>query len=585
MTASNPPWDHETDVLVFGSGAGGLSAAIYGRKTGLDVLVCEKAATLGGTTASSGGIVWIPGNALAKAAGIEDSTEQARTYLRSELREYYRADLVEAFLEAGPKAIAALQENTEVAFQFAPFPDYHPDLPGGLPKGRSIEALRYDGRRLGKDFELVRPPLKRLMLLGGLSVDKRKVDDFLNPFRSVRGFLRVAGTLLRYAADRLGHSRGTDIGAGNALVARMLHSLRALKADIWVNAPLVELIREGERVVGAVVRHEGRTRRVRARRAVILATGGFPHDAALRKELGPRHPHDTSVANPDNVGEGIAAARRIGAAVDDKVVGPGYWTPTSLLEHKDGRRETILYGYLDRGRPGVIAVDASGRRFVNEANSYHDIGEALFRAGFGSGNHFWFICDRAFVWKRGMGLIRPFQPSLARYVRRNYISMADTLEDLARQIQVDPANLVETVRRHNEYCVTGIDPEFGKGGNAYNRMFGDAKVKPNPNLAPIVKPPFIALRIYPSTLGTTVGLHTNAQAQVLDASGEPIPGLYGCGNDITSVFRGFYPGGGATLGAVITFAFIAVRHIKSAAGGPPQHRRSHATPSPSPELT
>lgn len=559
-------WDYETDLLVFGSGAGGFSAGIFGRKQGLDVLICEKTSVVGGTTATSGGIAWIPGNLQAKVAGIKDSPEKARSYLQAELGAHYRADLVDAFLEAGPKAISTLQDGTEVVFDFIRWPDYHASNRDGLVAGRSIETRRYDGRRLGKDFELVRPPIRRLMLLGGMSIDKRKIDDFLNPFSSWGAIPRIIGSFARYLSDRMRYSRGTDIGAGNALIARMLYSLRQLGAGIWVDSPLLDLIRENGRVVGAVVDHKGCRKRVRARRGVILATGGFPRSAELRRELGPAHPHDHTVGYEANVGDGIKAARRAGAAVDLNMAGPGLWQPSSLLRHPDGTEETILYGYLDRGRPGVIAVDKTGRRFVNESASYHDIGAAMFRAGV-QGNRFYFICDRSFVWRRGLGLIRPYQPSLRKHVKSGYIQMAPTIGELAAKIDLDPRALEETVARHNDFCRTGLDLDFGKGSDPYNRMFGDAKVKPNPNLLAIRRGPFIALRIYPSTIGTCLGLGTTAQSQVVDGDGQPIPGLFACGNDMSSVMRGYYPGGGITIGPAITFAYIAVRSIMGQASG------------------
>jgi 3-oxosteroid 1-dehydrogenase len=554
-------WDYETDVLIFGSGAGGFSAAIFARKQGLEVLVCEKEPVVGGTTATSGGIAWIPGNPQAKAAGIEDTIEAAQTYLKHELGSYYRSDLVEAYLRFGPEAITVLQDATDVVFDVIRWPDYHSENPGGLPGGRSIETRRFDGRLLGKDFELVRPPLARLMLLGGLSVDKRKVDDFLNPFSSFGAAIRSAAAVIRYGMDRLRYTRGTDIGAGNALTARMLLSLRKLRANIWVNAPLLDLIRVDGRVIGATVRKDGELVRVRGRRGVVLATGGFPNNAAMREELGPKHPHRHTMGYHANVGDGINAGRRAGGVIDREVVGPGVWQPSSSLVHPDGTEETILYGYLDRGRPGVIAVDASGKRFVNESNSYHDIVVAMFANGVANGNRFYFVCDRKFVWRRGLGLIRPFQPRLRKYVEEGYIVMSETITGLAKQIGVDANTLSATIQRHNEFCKTGVDLDFGKGSRHYNRMLGDPRVKPNPNLLPIVKPPFVALRIYPSTIGTCIGLKTNADARVIDAQGAPIEGLYATGNDVSSVMRGFYPGGGITIGPAITFAYTAVRHM------------------------
>ena len=567
MTMNANTWDDETDLLVAGSGIAGCSAAIFARQRGLEVLVCEKTPVVGGTSATSGGFIWVPGTAQAKAAGAEDSIDLARTYLRHELGSYYRADLVDAFLEAGPEAVATIQRGTEVAFDFAPWPDYHANQVGGVVRGRVLATRGFDGRKLGADFELLRPPIARLMLLGGLSIDKRKVDEFLSPFRSVSAFTSVVKTLARYAMDRLRYSRGTDINGGNAMMARMLLSLRQLNARLWTQAPLLELISEGGAVVGARVQHEGRQKRIRARRGVFLATGGFPHNAKMREELGPRHPHHHSVGWQANVGEGIEAGRRIGGVIDHEVCGPGLWQPSSLLKHPDGREETILYGYLDRGKPGLIAVDASGKRFVNESNSYHDIVEAMFRHGVATGNRFHFICDREFVFKRGLGMIRPFRPSLDPYVRQGYIAVADSLEELARQIGVDPAGLSETVKRHNEYARTGVDPEFRRGENPFNSiLLGDPAFKPNPNLGPIQKPPFVALRMVPSTLGTSIGLKTNADMQVLDQTDRPIPGLYAGGQDISAVMRGYYPAGGINLGPALVMAFVAVRHVVERAG-------------------
>ena len=376
----------------------------------------------------------------------------------------------------------------------------------------------------------------------------------------------MLATLARFGMDRLTYSRGTDIGAGNVLIARVLRTLRQQGARILVETPLADLVMEEGRVVGALVEHGGRKLRIRARRGVILATGGFPHSARLRAELDPRHPHHHSVGWEANVGEGIEAGRRIGGVIDHNVVGPGLWQPSSLLKHPDGSEETILYGYLDRGKPGLIAVDAQGKRFVNESNSYHDIGAAMFANGVADGNRFYFICDRPFVWKRDLGMIRPFRPSLAPYAKSGYIAVADTLEELARKIDIDPAGLVETVRRHNEYARTGVDPEFKRGTNPFNSvLLGDPAFKPNPNLGPIAKPPFVALCMVPSTLGTSIGLSTNGDSQVFNADGAPIPGLYAVGQDTSPVMRGYYPGGGINIGSTIVFAYVAVRHIAAAA--------------------
>lgn len=563
MERSGTAAEFETDLLVFGSGAGGMAAALFAAKRGLKVLLCEKTALLGGTTATSGGVVWVPGNSHARKAGIEDSIEAARTYLKHELGDFYREDLTEAFLESAGPAIDDLESGTPVVFDLSDFPDYHPDSPGGVDRGRSLSPRVYDGRELGADFDLVRPPMERLMVAGGMMMGPEEIPAFVRPFSSLANFKRVVARVTRYAVDRLRYSRGTRISIGNALIGRMLHGLRQYGADIWVNAPLVELIRAGERVEGAIVDRNGQRVRVRARMGVVLATGGFPQDPALRREFSAEFPHDYSMAFEGDTGDGQRAARAVGADVDTDLSSPCLWTPSSLLTERDGRKVPIIYGYLDRGRPGVIAVDPKGKRFVNESNSYHDVVAALFErsAELGGGtSNYYFICDAAFVRKNGLGAIRPwpFSRSLAPFVRSGYISTAETVRELAGKIGIDPEALAETVSRHNGFAKTGVDIDFGKGSTSFNRAWGDPKVGPNPNLTPIATAPFVALPILPATLGTAIGLRTNGDAQVLDSDGKVILGLYACGNEMASVMRGYYPGGGITVGPAIVFAHRAV---------------------------
>lgn len=561
MTKTIPPsWDDETDLLVFGSGAAGLSAALFGTISGLKTLLCEKASQVGGTTASSGGIVWAPGSEFAAAEGIEDASDKVREYLRGEFGEHYNAELTDAFIDAAPKAIATLQRETECKFALTRWPDYHPDKPGAAQVGRTLEAARFDGRRLGAKFNQVRPPLPFLMLFGGMQIDKRKVDDFLKPFRSPSTFLRVAKTFLRYFADRLNYPRGTELGAGNAMVASMLYSLYNRGGEVMTDTRIQGLVRTEEGVIGAIVVSGGKTKAIRARRGVILATGGFPSNKEMRKELSSKFPHEFTFGCSDSVGEGIKAGMAVGGVLDEDLVSTAYWQPSSSLKMPDGTLKGVMYGYLDRGRPGVVAVDKHGKRFVNESNSYHDVGLALIRAGIADGNYFHFVCDRTFVWHHGLGMIRPFNLNLNRFAKMGYITVADTIPELARKIGVDPDGLSLTIKNHNRYAEQGVDPEFGKGSNAYNRLFGHKRASPNPNLAPIETSPFVALRIFPGSLGTAVGLKATGNAQVVDGTGTPIAGLYACGNDMASMMRGSYPAGGITLGPAIAFAYRAVMH-------------------------
>ena len=554
-------WDHECDLLVLGGGGGGLSAALFGALKHLNVLLCEKSPQLGGTTSTSGGIIWVPGSAQARQANADDSIDRARTYLRHEIGELAREDLIEAFLASGHDALAKLEAETEVKFDLIPWPDYHPNSPGAVEKGRSLLIQPFDGRRLGADFALVRPPIQRLMVLGGLMLGADEIPDFLRPFASVVAFRTVVRKLGRYALDRLRYPRGTDIRNGNALVARLFCSLRQRNVPVWTDAPLVELIRQGDRTVGAVINRHGKPTRVRATRGVILATGGFPWSADLRSEFSTGFPHRYSLAFEGDTGDGIAAARAVGAVVDTALTSPALWTPASVIREPDGQETAVIYGYLDRGRPGVIAVDKSGRRFVNESDSYHDIVMAMHRLANGHEAVAHFICDRAFLRKHGLGAIRPPGRDFRRYVKSRYIECADTIADLARRIGADPSILDETVRRHNSFADSGVDLDFGKGSNIYNRLFGEAHGGLNPNLKRIETPPFFALRIRAASLGTTIGLKTDADARVCDADNNPVPGLYACGNEMASAMRGYYPGGGVTLGPAIVFGYRAVEHL------------------------
>ena len=352
----------------------------------------------------------------------------------------------------------------------------------------------------------------------------------------------------------------------------MLYSLLGRGAEIWTETRILRLVEEDGRVWSAPF-WPAAARRGRSAPAAASCwrRAAFPTAREMRDELSSDFPHDITFGFEGNVGDGIKVAREIGAVLDRDLASTGYWQPSSKRKLRDGSEEAVLYGYLDRGRPGVVAVDRTGRRFVNESNSYHDVGLALIKAGIADGNRFHFVCDSAFVWHHGLGMIRPFSWNLRKYERSGYITLADTVPDLARKIGVDPDGLARTIRDHNAYAETGVDPEFGKGSTAYNRLFGHPRAKgPNKNLAPIEKPPFVALRIYPGTLGTAVGLKVTGDAQVVRGDGAPIPGLYACGNDMASMMRGCYPAGGITLGPAIAFAYRAARH--AIAG---RHARPH----------
>lgn len=552
-------WDREVDVLVFGAGMGGMTAALIAALEGLDVLLCEKTDQVGGTTSTSAGTVWIPGSRQAVRDGVPDKIEDARRFLAAEIGP--RAlGVREAFLAAGPKALDYLEGRSEVKFAAPPHhPDYHSNQPGRALAGRALAPLPFDGRLLGNDFDRVRPPIAPFMVLGGMMVGKADIPALLKPFASRTNLTTAAKLLLRHAFDRLRYRRGTRLVMGNALVGRLFHSLRQRKVPILYEAKLAELVRHEGHVTGAVV-DIGDTRQViAARRGVILATGGFAPSEALRAEFMKGLPVAHSNAFAGASGDGFTAARAAGAAVDDQHTDPAYYFPSSV--HGDTVYPHIL---LDRAKPGLIAVNKDGRRFVNESDSYHDFAEAMIRTNPASPSvPAFLICDRGFIRDYGIGLVHPGAGSreIARYVADGYLKRADTLMELGEQIGVDGRNLLATVQQHNRYAETGVDEAFGKGGTEYNQFNGDPDNAPNPCLRPIGEPPYFAVAVYPSTMGTCVGLSTDGDARVLDATGAAIEGLYAVGNDMASLFRGVYVGPGITLGPALVFAYRAVMRI------------------------
>jgi succinate dehydrogenase/fumarate reductase flavoprotein subunit len=560
---SAPRWDEAVDLLVFGAGMGGLCAALFGALEGFDVLLCEKTDRIGGTTATSAGTVWIPG-AGADGGDAAADLAGAERYLDAEIGNRGDRALREAFLASGREALEHLQRGTAVKFRpAAPHPDYHPALPGWSGKGRAFATVPFDGSVLGADFTLVRPPIAPFMVLGGLMIGRDDIPHFVRPFASLRSFVHVVRILLRHGLDRLRHPRGTRLVMGNALVARLLASLRARKVPLWLNSCLVELIGDGDRVVGAVVETNGTLRRVRARRGVVLATGGFSHNAELCRELLAPPGPSCSVAFAGDSGDGMSAARDLGAAFGEAAGNAAFWMPVSRMTDRAG--ETLFpHIVLDRAKPGLIAVNAAGRRFVNEADSYHDFVAGMFRShATVSTIPAYLICDRRFIRDYGIGLVHPGSSAraIARFVAAGYLQQGRDLAELASRLGIDAGRLAQSVADHNRYAASGIDAEFGKGSTALNRHNGDAQNAPNPCLRPIEEAPFFAVAVYPGEFGTSIGLRTDANARVARVDGTSIAGLYACGNDMSSIMAGAYPGPGTTLGPALVFAFRAVRDM------------------------
>ncbi|WP_338665310.1 FAD-dependent oxidoreductase [Pararoseomonas sp. SCSIO 73927] len=563
----------ECDVLVVGSGAGGLSAAVAAAARGLSVIVAEKEPYVGGTTAVSGGFLWVPNNPVSRRDGIEDTAEDARTYLRHEAGNHFNADAVDAFLAAGPEAVDFFDRETELKFEPASaFSDYHPTAPGGRSGGRSIKAQPYRAQGLGKELKRLRPPLPELTFVGLMVGSGPELKHFFNATRSLASAAYVAGRLTSHARDLLLNGRGMLLTNGNALAARLFRSALDRGVKVWTDSPAIRLEREGDAVRGATVRQGGREVRVRARRGVVLAAGGFPQDKERRRAMFPHDRDNTGHYSPapaGNTGDGLRLGEGAGALVEQGYPNAAAWVPVSRVPRKGGGWGVFPH-FIDRAKPGLIAVLPNGRRFVNEANSYHDFIQALFAStGPGEAARAFLVVDQPFLRRFGLGFVKPFPVPVGPNIRSGYLKTGGTIAELARSAGIDPAGLEATVAEWNRDMEAGEDRAFGKGSTAYNRFNGDPEFQPNPCLAPIAKGPFYAVEVVVGDLGTFAGLRSNGNAQVLDEAGRPIPGLYAAGNDMASIMGGNYPGGGITLGPALTFGWIAARHMAGTADAAP----------------
>jgi hypothetical protein len=580
------------DVIVVGAGAGGMTAAAVAAAEGLRVLVLEKAAVVGGTTAISGGMVWIPDNPKMAAVGRTDSRAGAEAYLAATVPGDPGDALRTAFLDHANAAIAYLEANTSVRLQpVETYPDYYPDLPGATLGGRVLEPVPFDGRALGAQFGLLRKPLPEFMLFGGMMVHRSDIPHFRRAARSPRSALRVARLLLRYGRERCFLDRGATLCLGNALVARLLHSLQQRRVELRLGSDagsgasgsippglvppglvpsgsvpsgLVAsgLVIEDGVAVGVTV--AGRT--LRARSGIVLATGGFSHDPALRARLLPAKAGTVSAASPDNTGDGIRFGLAAGGQLGEGEAGNAFWAPVSCFRRADSSDGVFPHTVTDRAKPGMIAVNQAGMRFASEAVSYHAFVQTMFRADNVSPSiPAYLICDREALWTYGLGAVKPFTLSLRQPIKSDYLVRAASIAALAARLGINPEALTGTVASYNQDAATGQDRAFGRGGDAYQRHLGDSDHAPNPCVAPIVTPPFYAVTLRPGDLGTSAGLVTDGAARVLGADGAPIGHLYACGNDMNSLMRGAYPGPGITLGPALTFGYLAARTI--AAGG------------------
>lgn len=552
------------DLVVLGSGAGGLSAALTATLEGMSVAVLEIAPVFGGTTARSSGTTWVPDNRLMQAAGFPPDREAARRYLREIVGEQAPSAPWERFLELAPAMQADLEDRAGILFRpLMSAPDYRSDLDGAALGGRPLEPLPFDGRKLGGWFELLAEPLREMTVLGGMMVTRAEAQRLIWAERSPPALLEGAALVVRHLRDRLRYPRGTRLVMGNALVARMLHAVLKRGGHAWENVRIGQIEMRAGRASGVSGLVAGRDFTLRARRGVVLAGGGFPANPALRAAHLPKPTAAHTPAGPFARGTTIALGLAAGGHLGEQAGDNAFWFPSSFWSRSDGGLSIWPHIALDRAKPGSLIVDATGRRFANEAQSYHDFCAAAYARG-ETAVPCWMIAGRGFIQRYGLGVIRPRTPSLRAWVASGYLKTGNGPEALARTIGLPPEALIETIATFDRAAGLGHDDDFQRGETAYERSNGDAaRGLPNPCLGKIGDGRLYAVALWPTPLATARGLACGPSGEVLDASGTAIPGLYAAGNDMQSVFAGRYPGAGAQIGPAMAFGWAAARHAAS----------------------
>lgn len=555
------PGTESCDVLVVGSGAGGLSAAITARLAGLDVLVAEKHDEIGGSTARSGGMIWAPCNPLAVAEGVDDSPELARQYVKAEAGNLFEPERVDAYLRSAPAMIETFRTRTS-AMRFVradSVADNHPHLPGAREWGRTVTVPPFDARQLGKHRKLLAKPLPELTFMGMQIQPGAELNQFFAALGSWRAFRFVAGRVAGQMFDKVFYGGTTRLANGNALSARLLKSALDLGIGISCASAVSELVVNNGAVTGAVVETPTGRRQIFARRGVVLACGGYPHDPGRRRQLSPIGALGAgayALGPETNQGDGLTLAEAVGGVVEDRLPNTISWTPVSRVPRAGGGFGLFPHSF-DRYKPGYVMVTRDGRRFASEGAVGNDLIRALADAcgGFEVAEAF-MILDERTRRRYGVGVVRPWPVPVGRHLRSGYLVRRVTLGALADALGVDRA-LEDTVARYNAAALEGRDPEFERGQSDFERRNGDPRVRPNGCLAPIAHGPYYGLRIYPGDFSTLAGLRIDHHARVLRADGSPVPRLYAAGNDACSMFGGNSPAGGATLGPALTFGYIA----------------------------
>jgi 3-oxosteroid 1-dehydrogenase len=569
-------FDHVVDVLVIGSGGGGMTAALTADASGLDALVVEKSSRFGGSTALSGGGIWVPGAPVQRRAGYTLDPDAVVGYLRLITDGLVSEARLQQYVDSSPQMLEFLEGLSPwLEFVWKPgYADYYPKLPGGSEQGSTINVPPIDLRKLGDDEETLLQPLA--LAPKGIWLGPKELRSFYRIRQSWAGKGVLIKLIARMVRARVFGERIAAVGQSLAARLRLAMSERAI--PLWLNSPMVELLTDADgSVTGAVVERDGTHQRIGARRGVILASGGFEHDMAWRKEHQPVVDQDWSFGNPASMGDGIRAGERVGAATE--LLDEAWWFPA--IQWPDGRMQFMLN---ERMMPAQFIVNGAGKRFINEAAPYMDFGHAMIDGQKSGVTHIpcWLITDHRSFNRYVVGGHLPipkipFAPVPtgrkvpAAWLESGVVKAAMGWDELATKIDVPADQLRATATRFDELARKGHDDDFNRGDSIYDNYYGDHTL-PNPNLYPLGDPPYYAFRIVPGDLGTSGGLLTDEHARVLRQDGSAVPGLYAVGNTSAAVMGRSYAGAGATIGPAMTFGFVAAKHAAKQAIS--SHRRN-----------
>lgn len=561
-------WDREVEVLVVGTGNGGLTAAVCNWEMGTkDVLIIEKQDKVGGTSATSGGGIWIPNSHYAKEVGAEDSPEAAKAYLMNTLfGEDVPEEMIDIYLEKAPEMLKYLHDRTDVRYEsLAEYPDYYTNMEGAREGHRSLEPAPIMASELGANWKKMTWTHFMMRMFNRIHFTQVEAHLLMVQLPGWKKLLaRLMWDYIRDIPWRLKTPISRRLACGSAGVARLYLSVLKREIPLEFNTQMVELIADGDNVLGALIECNGQRQRVRAAKGVILASGGFEKNQALREQYLPAPTNTTwSAGNPGNEGDALLAGLELGAKT--RLMNDAWWTTTLCVPDEPAPRLAIM----EKSFPGSCVVNRDGKRFANESQNYMAFQKDLFKTH--TEEHpnapAWHVFDATFRENFMVGplmtkAMKPDSQIPKKWFDEGFVAKAETIRELADMLGIDADGLEETIGKMNHYAETGKDEDFGRGDSAYDRYYADPAIKPNPCLAPIAKAPFYAMRIEAGDFGTLGGLDTDTSARVKKADGGVFEGLFAVGNCSAAILP-TYPGPGATLGPAMTMAYQAACHMNA----------------------